>query len=69
VGKHAVLGLGFQMGANKFKEKYGHGSHPLKLLCKWLGSTAASWAPAVPKLWYGLEAASVRRSGRATAPP
>jgi len=60
VGKHAVLGLGFQMGAKKFKEKYGHGSHPLSFYEQVVGVYRREWAPAVPKLWYGLEAAAVR---------
>lgn len=64
-GKNSVLGLGFQMGANKFRLKYA----PLKTLdfCQGVIDTyRQEWAPLVPKLWYALEHAAVQTvwSGR-----
>lgn len=58
-GKNAVLGLGFGMGALKFLFKYGNGM--ILERCKEIVNIyRETWAPAVPKLWRGLEAAAVR---------
>ena len=57
-GKNAVLGLGFQMGANTFQEKYGR-EQPLEFAANVVKVYRKEWAPKVPYLWYGLEEAAV----------
>jgi DNA polymerase len=58
-GKNSVLGLGFQMGARKFFDKYCKGrtlefaEHVVRVYRK-------EWAPRVPYVWYGLEEAAVK---------
>lgn len=58
-GKNAVLGLGFQMGAEKFLAKYGNGQD-IEFCKKVLEIYREDWAPKVPKLWYGLQEASTK---------
>lgn len=58
-GKNSVLGLGFGMGAPKFKLKYAK-DRPLEFAKSIVGIYREDWAPAVPKLWRGLEVAACR---------
>jgi DNA polymerase len=59
IGKNTVLGCGFQMGWQKFKDRY----------CPDMSDEFAQgvirayrevWAPEVPKLWWALENAALR---------
>ncbi|MDE2020381.1 MAG: hypothetical protein KGJ13_08605 [Patescibacteria group bacterium] len=59
IGKHVVLGCGFQMGWRKFKSRYG-ANLPEELCQKAIREYRTVFAPAVPKLWYALEDAAVR---------
>lgn len=59
IGKNTVLGLGFQMGAPKFRLRYAK-EHPLEFSKNVVHVYRKEWAPLVPKVWYGLEAAAVR---------
>lgn len=59
VGKNSVLGLGFQMGAAKFMDRYGQGQD-LEFFKEVVRVYREEWAPGVPKLWYALEKAAVR---------
>ena len=59
VGKNSVLGLGFQMGATKFHDKYCAGLPP-EFSKGVVRTYRETWAPTVPKLWYGLSDAAVR---------
>lgn len=59
LGKNSVLGLGFQMGAPKFKDKYGQGQD-LGFFKEVVRVYREDWAPEVPKVWYGLEKAAIR---------
>lgn len=58
-GKAAVLGLGFQMGVDKFWRKDFKG-RPRELVKRIVDVYRKEWAPEVPKLWYGLQEASTR---------
>jgi DNA polymerase bacteriophage-type len=56
-GKNSVLGLGFQMGAKKFYDRYGSGQ-TLEFCQTVVDTYRTKWAPQVPKLWRGLGEAS-----------
>ena len=59
IGKNTVLGCGFGMGKDKFHLRYC----PLQSLSfaeRVIQTYRKEWAPEVPKLWYGLEAAVVK---------
>ena len=56
-GKNSVLGLGFQMGKDKFRKRYA--SEQTLEFCERIVTTyRKEWAPLVPKLWYGLAEAA-----------
>lgn len=57
-GKNSVLGLGFQMGAPKFFDKYGEGQ-TIEFIEEVVRVYRQEWAPMVPKLWYALQEAAV----------
>lgn len=59
VGKNSVLGLGFQMGAAKFRDKYGQGQDEA-FFKEVVRVYREDWAPLVPDVWYGLERAACR---------
>lgn len=59
IGKNSVLGLGFQMGAAKFMDRYGQGQE-LDFFQEVVRAYREDWAPKVPKVWYGLEEAALR---------
>lgn len=59
IGKNTVLGLGFQMGKDKFHNKYCP-LQPIDFAEQVVYAYRRDWAPQVPKLWYGLENAAVR---------
>lgn len=58
-GKNSVLGLGFQMGAKKFRLKYAK-TLPVSFAENVVRTYREEFAPKVPKLWYGLEHAAVQ---------
>lgn len=58
-GKNSVLGLGFQMGAPKFRDKYAK-DKPLEWCKDIVDTFRQKWAPGIPKVWYGLEQAAVK---------
>lgn len=58
-GKNSVLGLGFQMAAPKFRDRYAK-EHPIEFAENVVRIYRKEWAPEVPKMWYGLEEAAVR---------
>lgn len=58
-GKNSVLGLGFQMGARKFRARYAK-DHPPEFAEGIVQTYRKEWAPLVPKLWYALQDAAVR---------
>lgn len=58
-GKNSVLGLGFQMGALKFLNKYCEGQG-LEFAKRIVDAYRKSWAPRVPDLWYGLQDAATK---------
>lgn len=58
-GKNSVLGLGFQMGAPKFRMKYAS-AEPMEFCQEVVRIFRKEWAPLVPSNWYDLEAAAVR---------
>lgn len=57
-GKNSVLGLGFQMGAEKFHDKYCS-EQPFEFAENVVQVYREEWAPKVPYLWYGLQDAAV----------
>lgn len=58
-GKNSVLGLGFQMGAPKFRARYA--KHlPIDFSKRIVNIYRKEWAPNVPPVWYGLEEAACR---------
>lgn len=57
IGKNTILGLGFQMGWKKFKLRYCK-EQPDDFAEGVVKLYREEWAPAVPKLWYGLDAAA-----------
>lgn len=61
-GKNSVLGLGFQMGAPKFRARYA-ANESIEFAQKVVNTYRKTWAPLVPKLWNGegsLEYAALR---------
>ena len=58
-GKAAVLGLGFQMGVDKFWRKDFKG-RDRSLVERIVEVYRTEWAPEVPKLWDGLQEAATR---------
>lgn len=56
-GKNSVLGLGFQMGAAKFKMRYCK-DQTLDFAKGIVDTYRKQWAPKVPELWYGLDEAA-----------
>lgn len=58
-GKNSVLGLGFQMGWKKFRDKYGKGLTDL-FIQRVVETYRKTWAPRVPYAWYGLEEAATQ---------
>lgn len=65
-GKNSVLGLGFQMGWKRFREKYA--GHMTEEFCERIIWTYRNeWAPCVPKMWQALALASLQavQSGKA----
>jgi DNA polymerase bacteriophage-type len=59
LAKNVVLGCGFQMGAQKFMDRYGQGQS-LPFFKEVIRVYREEWAPEVPKLWYALERAAIR---------
>ena len=57
VGKNSVLGLGFQMGAKKFRFRYCP-DQPIEFAQGVVDVYRKTWAPEVPKLWRGFEDAA-----------
>ena len=68
IGKNAVLGCGFQMGGDKFHERYCPDQSPA-FAADVVRAYRENWAPKVPELWYALEEAGVEcmRTGYAKA--
>ncbi len=59
VGKNTVLGCGFQMAWAKFQARYAKDRD--EEFCREVIRTyREDWAPKVPQLWYGLEAAALK---------
>lgn len=56
-GKNSVLGLGFQMAADTFQEKYAR-DRSLTFCDGVVATYREHWAPMVPKLWWGLSGAA-----------
>lgn len=56
-GKNSVLGLGFQMGATKFHDRYCK-NQSLSFAERVVKTYRKGWAPLVPYVWYGLEEAA-----------
>jgi len=66
-GKNSVLGLGFGMGAKKFRFKYC-AAQPEEFAQRVVDTYRQEWAPEVPRLWREIERAAlaaVRHPGRA----
>lgn len=59
IGKNTVLGLGFQMGAAKFRDRYAK-DHPPEFSENVVKVYRKEWAPNVPHLWYALNDASAK---------
>lgn len=57
IGKNTVLGCGFQMGDNKFHDRYCP-DQEMAFATKVIQAYRNDWAPNVPKLWRGLEDAA-----------
>lgn len=63
IGKNSVLGLGFQMGAPKFKlqtKKQTGIVLELEFSKEVVATYREEFAPRVPKVWYGLEEAACK---------
>lgn len=58
IGKNSVLGLGFQMGRDKFHDRYCP-EQPLDFAQEVVNTYRTSWAPMVPELWHALEVAAL----------
>lgn len=59
IGKNTVLGLGFGMGAKKFRSRYAK-DQPIEFSERVIKLYRDEWAPMVPKVWYALGDAAVR---------
>jgi len=59
IGKNSVLGLGFQMGARKFRLKYAK-KHPLEFCEEVVRAYRQDWAPGVKDVWYALGNAAIK---------
>jgi DNA polymerase len=59
VGKNSVLGLGFQMGAPKFRARYAK-DQPMEFCEGVVQTYRKKWAPLVPKVWYTFDEAALR---------
>lgn len=59
IGKNSVLGLGFNMGAPKFHDRYCP-KQPMEFAQKVVDTYRKVWAPEVPKLWRALDQAATR---------
>jgi len=57
IGKNTVLGCGFQMGKDKFHDRYCP-DQPLEFAGEVIDAYRKTWAPNVPALWRGLEDAA-----------
>ena len=57
-GKNSVLGLGFQMGAPKFRLRYAK-DQPIEFCNNVVRVFRKEWAPLVPSNWYDLDAAAI----------
>lgn len=57
-GKNSVLGLGFQMGAPKFRMKYAK-TEPLEFCTNIVNIFRKEWAPLIPTNWRDLERAAI----------
>lgn len=66
-GKNSVLGLGFQMGWRKFMDRYASEDQDEDFCKEVVRVYREDFAPMVPKMWRGLEDASLNtvRTGRA----
>lgn len=58
-GKNSVLGLGFQMGWRKFRDKYCP-DQPEEFAQRVVDTYREKWAPGVPEVWAALEEAALR---------
>lgn len=58
IGKNTVLGCGFQMGYRKFRARYCPNRSP-EFAKSVIDAYRTVWAPQVPKVWAGLEAAAL----------
>lgn len=56
-GKNSILGLGFQMGAPKFRFRYCR-DQSIEFAKGIVDTYRKDWAPKVPALWYGLDEAA-----------
>lgn len=65
LGKNCVLGLGFQMGAPKFRNKYAKDAE-LEFVQRVVDAYRQEWAPKVPSVWRTLQDASLEavKTGR-----
>lgn len=59
IGKNSVLGLGFQMGAERFHREYCE-DQPLEFAQTAVDTYRKEWAPEVPDVWYSLQEAATR---------
>lgn len=58
LGKNAVLGAQYGLGANGFRTKFAK-DHPLSMCARTIDAYRKKFAPQVPKLWYGLHDAAL----------
>jgi DNA polymerase len=59
IGKHAVLGLGYQMGGRTFYFRYAKGHATLEFCHDVVQVYRKEWAPCVPKFWRALDEAAL----------
>jgi len=59
LSKNTVLGMGFQMGKDKFHDRYAK-QHSLEFCENLVRIFRKEWAPLIPHNWYDLERAAVR---------
>lgn len=67
-GKATVLGAGYGMGWRTFKDRYCR-DKPDEFAQASINAYRKEWAPAVPKLWRGLEDAALRAAYSKTNQP